>query len=90
MHIPKSGGRTFRQSVLGNFYNLDEILIDRLDRNDFWDYDNKINEFNYPNGIETFGVITGHFKATKYLFLNRPMITLIRNPIDRTISLSMI
>lgn len=87
LHIAKSGGRTFRQSILTRFYTINcKMFIDRLDRNVFWDYDKNVTGFNYPENVETFGLITGHFKATKYLFLNRPMITLMRNPVDRTIS----
>lgn len=88
LHMPKAAGKTFRMSILEKLYG-EELIIERLDHknlNDIILYNNISVKFRYPKDVETYKVVCGHFKASKYLYLNRPMVTWIRNPTDRTIS----
>lgn len=93
MHIPKTGGTTFKKIVI-NRLRLKHFRDskDRYNINKsswYMDYYDKKIKFRpkLPKcNLDKYDVVSGHFKASKYLFLNRPMITWVRNPTDRLIS----
>lgn len=94
IHIPKTGGTTFRKSVISKLKinhfreNKDKYNLNKSSW--FMDYYNKkINFdpiFKNKNELFKYDVISGHFRASKYSFLKYPLITWVRNPTDRLIS----
>jgi len=95
IHIPKTGGTTFRKMVIDRLYGVKHFRenLDRYNINySSWhrDYYNEIIDYTpryrRKNRLFQFNVISGHFRASKYLFLDYPIITWLRNPTDRLIS----
>lgn len=89
VHIPKTGGRTFINTILFKVFGKRNVLNENLDMPNVIKYFiNKEYKFvhNIPKNPEKFIVVSGHFKPSKYSFLKRPYITWIRNPVTRTIS----
>jgi len=95
VHIPKTGGTTFRKMIIDRLNGVKHFRenVDRYNINkSSWclDYYNKIVDYKprYKNRdkLSQFNVISGHFKASKYLFLDYPFITWVRHPTDRLIS----
>lgn len=88
VHVPKTGGRTFINTILFKIFKKGDILNDRIDMPNIirkviygTNFESKL-----PKNAKNFKIIFGHFQPSKYLFLNRPYITWVRNPVDRTIS----
>ena len=91
VHIPKTGGNSIYQ-LLRTAYSKDhKIYRESLDmHND----NNVMSATGHPNykvnhiykKYEDADIIMGHFKKTKYLHTGYPMITWLRDPVDRVIS----
>lgn len=79
IHIPKCGGITFREILLAIYKH--DCLLD----NGLCPIPPKFGESIYPNNWENYNVIHGHFDYAKYNHL--PLITWVRDPLDRLISL---
>lgn len=79
IHIPKCGGITFWQillSIYGKHCRMDNGLCP---------IPPKFNNCTYPSGWQEKNVIHGHFDYAKYS--HAPLVTWVREPIDRLISL---
>lgn len=77
VHIPKTAGTSFH-NILSKNYGKDNII---------WDEHNSIRPlFTNPKSYDMFDIIYGHFTIEKYNYLNRPKITIMRDPVERVIS----
>lgn len=86
VHVPKTAGTSFL-NVLKKTYGskLKTDYLDIMNLNAVILHgENKT--FKYPNNIQKYDVVSGHFNASKYLKYNKPFIAWVRNPIDRAIS----
>lgn len=94
MHIPKTGGTTFRRLVISKLNvkqfrdNEDRYNLNKASwyRDYFGITINYEPIFKDKEKIHKYDVVNGHFTASKYLFLKYPIITWVRNPIDRLVS----
>jgi hypothetical protein len=77
VHVPKTAGTSFIKT-------LDQKYGDFTCR----DYGGKSSKKNHIDrrGFENCDIIYGHFKSDKYKHLNRPQISIIREPTERVIS----
>lgn len=76
VHIPKCGGTAFRRQVIGKMFP-NKVAMDYCSQ--------PFNDNFHVRGEEC-DIIHGHFRATKYNSYDRPIITWIRNPVDRVVS----
>ena len=86
VHVPKTAGTTFLKlisSVYGKNFKSD--YLDIMNLNSTILHGDKPSNI-IPNNIHKYKVIMGHFRASKYLYLKRPYIAWVRNPVDRAIS----
>jgi hypothetical protein len=92
VHIPKTGGNTVAW-LLGGLFKGEKTLRESSDMHN----DNNVMsatgnkkykvKHNYKHGyIPDAKFIRGHFKKTKYEHLGYPMITWLRDPVERVIS----
>lgn len=88
VHVPKTGGNTFRRTIIHPLYGRKHVNEhkDRFNINKSFAFKNFTYEFNRLKDADKYLVISGHFKASKYKFLNRPIIAWVRHPIKRAIS----
>jgi len=94
VHIERTGGGTFNHSVLQKIYKRSEMKLTNKDEFHICNslmFGTPVKFFgvNIKSNIkdfERFKIIGGHMKASKYLFLKRPYITWLRDPVNRTIS----
>lgn len=95
VHIERTAGGTFSHHVLRKIYKNKEMKLSNKDEfhicnsrmfgtpKKFFKLDPK----KFPEErINQLTVIGGHMCASKYLYLNRPYVTFVRDPVDRTIS----
>ena len=90
VHMPKTGGTTFRQSVLQPFFG-ERLLLDYGDRPllDVSDMRNaKALEFAPPENLAArFDCVHGHFLAAKYAGkVPCDLAVWLRHPVERTVS----
>jgi len=86
VHVPKTAGTTFLKilsSTYGKQFKSD--YLDIMNLNSVILHGDKPSN-KIPSGAKKYSVIMGHFRASKYLYLGRPYIAWVRNPIDRAIS----
>lgn len=86
VHVPKTAGTTFLKilsSLYGRKFKSD--YLDIMNLNSVILHGDKPSN-NVLNNAKKYSVIMGHFRASKYLFLDRPYIAWVRDPIDRAIS----
>ena len=86
VHVPKTAGTTFLKlisSVYGKQFKSDYLDIMNLNST-ILHGDAPKNKI--PDKIDKYKVVMGHFRASKYLYLKRPYVAWVRNPIDRAIS----
>lgn len=76
IHIPKCGGTAFRRRIIGKIFPGKVVM----------DYSAYPFEDYYHVRGKSCDIIHGHFRATKYLSYGRPIVTWIRNPVDRIVS----
>jgi len=88
VHVPKTGGNTFRRIVVHPLYGRKHVNEhkDRFSINKTFAYENFTYEFNRLKEPEQYHVISGHFRASKYQYLNRPIIAWVRHPVSRAVS----
>lgn len=97
LHIMKTGGTSFRKNFLDLVYKDNYIydktfkLNEEQKRNlSLWMRKNPLvlnfDQTIYPENYRTYKVIYGHFLISKYEHLNRPIITFLRDPVERVIS----
>lgn len=86
VHVPKTAGTSFLSILKKAFkHNMKTDYLDIINLNAVILH--KVNtSFKYPHGIKQYKMIGGHFNASKYLYLKRPYIAWVRNPVDRAIS----
>ncbi len=94
VHVPKCAGTSFRENVLkpiykGKFYYDKTMTLSKKEK--AYNIKNDLMLYNwdtpvFPENYEDYDVIGGHFAFEKYAHLNVPMITFLREPIDRIIS----
>ena len=86
VHVPKAAGTSFL-NLLKKTYggNVKTDYLDIMNLNAVILH-NVPTSFKYPPKIHKRMIISGHFKASKYLHLKRPFVTWVRNPVDRAIS----
>ena len=89
VHIPKCGGTSFAVALKKTFGN--EVYRDlsfRKDRNNGIIQLTDRSERNYPYRFDPdrFSILMGHFTVNKYLKLRRPVVTFLRDPVERIIS----
>lgn len=94
VHIERTGGGTFNHFVLQKIYRRKDMKLTNKDEfhicnslmfgtpTKFFGVTKKSTVKDFDN----FKLIGGHMKASKYLFLKRPYITWLRDPVNRTIS----
>ena len=87
VHILKTAGTTLRENLLLPEYK-EKCLIDMSFKVGKRNRANYINfeDQPYPDDYKNYDVIFGHFKADKYVHLNRSMFSFVRHPVDRIIS----
>lgn len=86
VHVPKTAGTTFLKlisSTYGRTFKSDYVDIMNLN-SVILHGDKPINKIR--SDIKKYNVIMGHFRASKYLYLKRPYVAWVRNPVDRVIS----
>ena len=96
VHIPKTGGNTV-SALLRSVYGKDHKIF--RESHDMHNDHNvmsatgnkkyKVKHIYKPwkkSRYENSDIIMGHFKKTKYIHTGYPMITWLRNPVDRVIS----
>lgn len=86
VHVPKTAGTTFLKllsKAFGKTFKSDYLDIMNLN-SVILHGDAPVNRL--VAGAKKYNVIMGHFRASKYLHLNRPYVAWVRNPIDRAIS----
>ena len=76
IHIPKTAGSSFWEIIRNNCHK--DAVMDG--HNVFWYL------FTDTLQYEKYAIIHGHFTVEKYSYLNRPQITIMREPIERVIS----
>lgn len=90
LHILKCAGTTIRFNLLNQHFKNKYIYDANFKIKHYKDYKGIhpfiIENQKYPNNYEKYDIIFGHFKYDKYLHLDRPYITFIRDPIKRIIS----
>lgn len=91
VHVLKSAGTTMR-TALRRIYGK-KLLYDRLYKRELYkdrDHDTKhfiiLDDQRYPDKYRSYDAIIGHFKWNKYEHLNWPLVTFLRDPVDRMIS----
>jgi len=90
VHIVKTGGTSFRKNIIEKFYQDNFVYDSTFKANKSyhkgkpWDVHYECKR--YPKGYEDSNVILGHFFPSKYTHLNRPFVTLLRDPVKRLIS----
>lgn len=94
IHIPKTAGTSFRENVLkplyrDKFYYDKSMTLTREEKehnlkNDLMLYNWGIS--NYPQDFRKYDVIGGHFSFDKYKRFDSPMITFLREPLERIVS----
>jgi len=91
VHILKTAGTTIRYMIFEKFYrnrylydstfklkqnpevkNAEHVLI--------------IENQKYPDNYKKYNIFFGHFKHEKYEYLNLPMFSFIRHPVDRIVN----
>ncbi len=96
VHIPKTGGNTVA-ALLRNVYGGNhKIFRESHDMHNDHNVMSAVGDERYPvqhiyepwkkQRYETSDIIMGHFKKTKYLHTGYPMITWLRDPVDRVVS----
>jgi len=87
VHVLKTAGTTLIMA-LKRIYKK-RLLNDKFYKKGSYDTKNIIRIDNqiYPPNYETYDAITGHYKWDKYDHLNWPLVTFLRNPVERMISL---
>jgi len=94
VHIERTGGGTFNHSVIQKIYKRNQLKLTNKDEfhicnSLMFNTPTKffgVTKNSKPKDFEKFNLIGGHMRASKYLFLKRPYITWLRDPINRTIS----
>jgi hypothetical protein len=81
VHIPRTGGTTFR-NLLFYWFGVLNVYHDETNKN----YIPELKIGEIPDNIHMFDVIHGHFPYAKYQYMELPTITWIRNPVDIIIS----
>jgi hypothetical protein len=91
VHVMKSAGTTMRSALL-RIYG-EKLLYDRLYKRELYknrDHDTKhfviLDNQRYPDRYKKYDAIIGHFKWDKYEHLNWPLVTFLRDPVDRMVS----
>ena len=87
VHIFKTGGTTIKYALRGRYG--DKTLLDttfRRERKYYGIIKLEKNTKIYMPNYESYDIIFGHFTYEKYKHLNRPMLTILREPISRFIS----
>lgn len=91
IHIPKTGGTTVASLLRQIYSKTHKVYRESLDmHND----NNTMCSIGHPDykvnhiykDYEDVDIIMGHFKKTKYLHTGYPMITWLRDPVERVIS----
>ncbi len=90
VHLIKTGGTTFRWSVLNVIYK-GKYIYDAKFKPIHNKYRNDgrviyLDDQKYPDNYENAHVIFGHFRIDKYKHLNLPFVTFVRDPVERLIS----
>lgn len=86
IHVPKTAGTTFLKilsSTYGKQFKSD--YLDIMNLNSVILHGDKPSN-KIITSAKKYSVIMGHFRASKYLFLDRPYIAWVRDPVDRAIS----
>jgi hypothetical protein len=91
VHILKTAGTTIRHTLFEREFKGRYLYDDmfKLKRNKPMKTKHPlvIEHQLYPHvNFEKYDVIFGHFKYDKYEYLNRPMLSFVRQPVDRVIS----
>lgn len=94
IHIMKTGGTSFRRNILSKLYKgkyvYDHYYKVRGSQRQKRILERKplqyIESKRYPKNYKEADVIFGHFKLEKYIHLERPFVTFLRDPIERVIS----
>ncbi len=90
VHVMKSAGTTMRVA-LRKIYGK-KLLYDRLYKRELYNRKHDTKHFvildnqRYPDQYKSYDAIIGHFKWDKYDHLNWPLVTFLRDPVDRIIS----
>lgn len=86
IHVPKTAGTSFLNVLKKNYGSkLKADYLDIMNLNAVILHNVKTS-FKYPPKFKKYDIITGHFKASKYTHLNKPLVAWVRNPVDRAIS----
>ena len=89
-HVERCAGRTCTHSVLKKIYKKNEINLSSADElhicNSLMFGTPKKFFWMDKDRIDKLTVIGGHFLASKFLYLKRPYVTFLRDPVNRTIS----
>jgi hypothetical protein len=96
VHIPKTGGNTVASLLRGAFGKSHKIFRESHDMHNDHNVMSAVGDEKYPvkhiykpwkdQRYEDADIIMGHFKKTKYLHTGYPMITWLRDPVERVIS----
>jgi hypothetical protein len=89
VHIQKTGGTSVFiafQKVYGDLIYRD--MSYRKERVEGMARLSSVSETNYPRGFkpEYHKILLGHFTKRKWAHLNRPFVTILRNPVERVVS----
>jgi len=76
VHIHKTAGSSFFEIIRNNCHK--KFIMD--DHDVFWYL------FTDASQYEEYDIIHGHFTVEKYMYLNRPQVTIMREPVERVIS----
>jgi hypothetical protein len=87
VHIFRTGGTTLKRNLEERYENI--FLVDTTFRDERKEGILKVEKNNNifePFDYFRYKIIMGHFTYKKYQHLNRPLATLLRDPLDRFIS----
>jgi len=94
IHIPKTAGTSFKENILKPLYK-NKFYYDKFiglsTKKRAYSLKNNLILYNwetfvFPDNYENYDVIGGHFTFDKYKHLNLPIITFLRDPVERMIS----
>jgi len=88
VHIYRTGGTTLRYNLIDRYEDIffyDTSYRLEFKRNRIFKLE-KTNTIFEDQDYQDYQIIMGHFTYKKYLHLNRPLVTLLRDPLNRFIS----